>query len=216
MVRGCDTRDRRAYSRVGGDLERATAGRRGEGRRSLRRRRNGDEHPHGSEDPLGSTSWKHGRGSATRVGQLSSRGTGKGESSFSLSLSLTSHPPPLRAFYTRLESRSAEFRGNLPFPRDVPSTSLSILFEGTFLDSGFPCYVGRIILVSRLSFVRLYFASYRPNAIYSSELTFSSFSTSTIYALQRFLSYYSLRIILHDASLSFVFTEEDLYIYIYL
>lgn len=77
MVRGCDTRDRRAYSRVGGDLERATGGRRGEGRRSLRRRRNGDEHSHGSEDPLGSTSWEHGRGSATRVGQLSSRGTGK-------------------------------------------------------------------------------------------------------------------------------------------
>lgn len=91
MVRGCDTRDRRAYSRVGCDLERErerASGRRGEGRRSLRRRRNGDEHSHGGEDPLGSTSWKHGRGSATRVGQLSSRGTGKGESSFSL----CSHP----------------------------------------------------------------------------------------------------------------------------
>lgn len=94
MVRGCDTRDRRAYSRVGGDLERASGGRRGEGRRSLRRRRNGDEHSHGSEDPLGSTSWEHGRGSATRVGQLSSRGTGKGESSLSLAFLNARVSPP--------------------------------------------------------------------------------------------------------------------------
>lgn len=120
MVRGCDTRDRRAYSRVGGDLERATGGRRGEGRRSLRRRRNGDEHSHGSEDPLGSTSWEHGRGSATRVGQLSSRGTGKGESSLSLSnlsLVLPSLFPHARVPLDSSSSRGArnsDHRANLP------------------------------------------------------------------------------------------------------
>ena len=133
MVRGCDTRDRRAYSRVGGDLERATGGRRGEGRRSLRRRRNGDEHSHGSEDPLGSTSWEHGRGSATRVGQLSSRGTGKGESSLSLTC-LSSSPPLPCARPTRLEfeSRSAQFR---PSSKSSPP---SCLFPSSRQRSRFP------------------------------------------------------------------------------
>lgn len=131
MVRGCDTRDRRAYSRVGGDLERATGGRRGEGRRSLRRRRNGDEHSHGSEDPLGSTSWEHGRGSATCVGQLSSRGTGKGESSLSLSnLSLVLPFSSMRASHStrvRVEERAIPTIEQI-FPSFLP---LSI-FEATF------------------------------------------------------------------------------------
>lgn len=133
MVRGCDTRDRRAYSRVGGDLERASGGRRGEGRRSLRRRRNGDEHSHGSEDPLGSTSWEHGRGSATRVGQLSSRGTGKGESSLSLaSLNARVSPPPHARHPLDSSSRSAQFR---PSSKSSPPSTTPL---PTFLHSRFP------------------------------------------------------------------------------
>lgn len=92
LVWGSDTRDRSSYSRVGGKFERQrddATGWCGAGRRSLRWRRDGDEHSYGCEDPLGSTSWKHGRGSATRMGQFSSRRSGKGEFSFSIFLYLS-------------------------------------------------------------------------------------------------------------------------------